>query len=165
MQAGQQLLYRGTLVVLDRLSSVYGDDSVPQKRCRPSSKWPLLPIIAISSVLQHLRNRRLSAAATGRQHDIHPQTVRNRLRQNVQPICAYRQYFGQIFTRRHRTARRDWYCRHLHFRRADRDLILFSNECRFNLSNADGRESLSPSGSVLPMRASLSGTISEVVQS
>ena len=32
-------------------------------------------------VLQPLRNRRLTAAATGRQYGIHPQTVRNRLRQ------------------------------------------------------------------------------------
>ena len=46
-------------------------------------------------ILQHLRNRRLSAAATGRQYGIHPQTVRNRLRQNVQPIFVY---FGQILT-------------------------------------------------------------------
>ena len=40
-------------------------------------------------VLQHLRNRRLTAAATEGQYCIHPQTVRNRLRQNVQPIRAY----------------------------------------------------------------------------
>ena len=40
-------------------------------------------------VMQHLCNRRLTAAATGRQYGIHAQTVRNRLRQNVQPICAY----------------------------------------------------------------------------
>ena len=59
-------------------------------------------------VLQHLRNRHLTGAATGRQYGIHPQTVRKRLRQNVQPICAYRPSFGQILTRRHRTARRDW---------------------------------------------------------
>ena len=39
-------------------------------------------------VLQHLRNRRLTAAATRRQYGIHQQTVRNRLRQDVQPICA-----------------------------------------------------------------------------
>ena len=31
MQACQQLLYRGTLVILERLSSVYGDDSVSQE--------------------------------------------------------------------------------------------------------------------------------------
>ena len=90
-------------------------------------------------VLQHLRNRCLTAAATGRQYDIHPQTVRNWLRLNVQPIRAYRPYFGQILTRRYRMARPDWCRRHLHFRRADLDLILFSDECRFNLNHADGR--------------------------
>ena len=58
-------------------------------------------------------------------------TVRNRLRQNIQPIRAYRPYFGQ-------TSRRDWCRRQLHFRQADYDLILFSNECQFNLSHADG---------------------------
>ena len=77
-------------------------------------------------VLHHLRNRRLTTTTTGRQYGIHPQTVRNRLRQNVQPIRAYRPYFGQILTRRHRTARRDWCHRHLHFRRADWDSIFFS---------------------------------------
>ena len=66
-------------------------------------------------VLQHLTYRRLPPAATGRPYGIHPQTVRNRLRQNVQHIRAYRPYFGQILTRRHRTARRDWCRRHLHF--------------------------------------------------
>ena len=91
-------------------------------------------------VLQHLRNRRLNAAATGRQYGILPQTVRNRLRENVQSIRAYRPDFGQILTRRHRTARRDWCRRHLHLRRANWDLILFSDECRFNLSHANGRE-------------------------
>ena len=52
-------------------------------------------------VLQHLRNRHLTAAATGRHYGIHPQAVRNLLRQNIQPIRAYRLYFGQILTRRH----------------------------------------------------------------
>ena len=88
-------------------------------------------------VLQHLRNRRLTAAVTGRQNGIHPQTVRNWLRQNVEPICAYPPYFGQILIRRHRTARPDSCSRHLYFRRADWDLILFSDECRFNLSHAN----------------------------
>ena len=58
-------------------------------------------------VLQHLRNKRLTAAATVRQYGIHPQTVRNRLRQNVQPIRGYRPYFGQILIRRHRKGRSD----------------------------------------------------------
>ena len=114
-------------------------------------------------VLLHLRNWRLIAAATGRQYVIHPQAVRNRLRQNVQPIRAYQPYFGQILIRRHRMERRDWCRRHLHFRCADWDL--FSDECRFNLSHADARELSAVGEGVLPMRAPLSGTVSEVVQS
>ena len=96
---------------------------------RPESGRPRVTTAADGRyvVLQHLRNRRLTASAAGRQYGIHPQTGRNRLRQNVQPIRAYRPYFGQILTRSHRTARRDWCRRHLHFRRADWDLILFSN--------------------------------------
>ena len=39
-------------------------------------------------VLQHLRNRLLTAAATRKQYGIHPQKVRNCLRQNVQPMCV-----------------------------------------------------------------------------
>ena len=97
-------------------------------------------------VLRHLRNRRLTAAASGIQYGIHPQTVINRLRESIQPIRAYRPYFGQIFHRLHRTAKQNWCSHHLHFRWADLDLILFSDECRFNLSHADGHESLSPSG-------------------
>ena len=76
-------------------------------------------------VLQHLRNRRLTAAVTERHYGIHSQAVRNQIRQNVQPFHAYRPYFGQILTRPHRTARWDWCHRHLRFRRADWDMILF----------------------------------------
>ena len=85
---------------------------------------------------------RYSRYPTGKheiKYGIHPQTVRHRLRQNVHPIHAYRPCFGQILTRRHRTARRDCCRRHLHFRRTDWDLILCSDECRFNLSHVDGR--------------------------
>ena len=143
MQACQQLLYRGTLVVLKDYRAFM--ETIPCHRdvadC-PQSGWSLVTTGADDHyiVLQHLRNRRLSAAATGRQCGIHPQTVRNRFRQKGQPIRACRPYFAQILTRRHRTARRDWCCRHLHFRCADWDLILFSDECPFNFSHVDGRE-------------------------
>ena len=82
---------------------------------RPRRGRPRVTTAADDSyiVLQHLRNSRLTPAATGRQYGIHPQSVRNRLRQNVRPIRAYRPYFGQILNRRHRTARRDWCRRHL----------------------------------------------------
>ena len=48
--------------------------------------------------LQHLRNRCLAATATGREYGIHPQAVRNRLRQNVQSVRPYQPYFGQILS-------------------------------------------------------------------
>ena len=92
----------------------------------------------------------LTAAATGRQYDIHAQTVRNWLRQNTQPVRAYQPYFDQILTC-HRTARRDYPTSSdgkvglvLHFRRAGCNLNLFSDECLFNLSHADGRERVYP---------------------
>ena len=90
-------------------------------------------------ILQHLCNRCLTAAATGR-HMVFIHRLRNRIRQNVQSIQAYHLYFDQILTRPHPTAGRDWYHRHLHFRHAHWDLTLFSDECRFNLSHADARE-------------------------
>ena len=67
---------------------------------RPRSGRPRVTTAADDRyiVLQHLRNRRLTEAATGRQYGIHPQTVRNRLRQNLEPNRAYRPYFGQILT-------------------------------------------------------------------
>ena len=65
---------------------------------RPRSGRPRVTTAADGRfiVLQHLRNRCLTAAATRRQYGIHPQTVRNRFGQNVQPIRVYRPYFGQI---------------------------------------------------------------------
>ena len=56
---------------------------------RPRSRRPHVTTAADDCyiVLQYLRNRRLTAAATEKQYGIHPQTVRNRLRQNVQPTC------------------------------------------------------------------------------
>ena len=96
---------------------------------RPRSGRPRVTTAADDRyiVLQHLRNRRLTAAAIGGQYGIHPQTVSNRLRRNVQPIHAYRPYFGRILTRRYRTARRDWCRRHMHFQRANWD---FNFVCR-----------------------------------
>ena len=84
MQVCQQLLYCGTLVVLERLQSVYGDDSMSQETL-PNGPQNGRPHVATAThdrymVLQHLHIRRLTAAATGRQHGIHPQIVRNQLR-------------------------------------------------------------------------------------
>ena len=67
-------------------------------------------------ILQHLCNRHLTTAATGRQYGIYLLlTVRNRLRKNIQPVGVYQPYFGQILTGRHRMARRNWCRCHLLF--------------------------------------------------
>ena len=82
MQAFQQLLYRATRVVLERLSSLRRRFRVAGNVAdRPRSGRPRVTTAAGDRyiVLQHLCNRRLIAAATGRQYGIHPQTVRNRL--------------------------------------------------------------------------------------
>ena len=105
---------------IERLSGLYGNDCVTGNIADcPRSGRPCVTTAADDRhiVFQHLHDRRLTAASTGRQYGIHPQIVRNRLRQNIQPICAYQLYFGQIHTCRHRTARTDWCRRHLHFRR------------------------------------------------
>ena len=56
-------------------------------------------------ILQHLRNRHLTAAATRRLCSIHPQTVRNRLRQNL--FVHTQTLLQSNFTHCHRTARWD----------------------------------------------------------
>ena len=94
-------------------------------------------------VLQHLHNTCLNAAATGRQYGIHPLTVRNRLWQKVQPIHAYRPYFCQILTRRHRMARQDWCRCHLYFQCADWDWFCFPLNVRLMLAMPRTRENWS----------------------
>ena len=86
-------------------------------------------------VLWHLLNRHLTVAATGRQYGIHPQTNRNRLRQNIQPSCIPTILWSNSHLSSNGKA--ELVCRHLHFC-ADWDLILFSHECGFNLNHADG---------------------------
>lgn len=92
-------------------------------------------------VVTHLRNRRQTAVDTsqslpdGRQ--IHPNTVRNRLR--GAGLRARRPAIRPILTQRHRTARLEW-CRH-HIRYPLRwwNNVMFTDESRFNISGSDGR--------------------------
>ena len=69
----------------------------------PRSGRPFVTTVADDRyiVLQHLRNRRQTAADS----IVLIHRLRDRLRQNVQPIRAYRPYFGKILTRRHRTGK------------------------------------------------------------
>ena len=110
---------------------------------RPQSGGPRVTTAANDRyiVLQHLRNRRLTTAETGRQYGIHPQTVRNRFRKMFKLFVLT----DQILTRRHRTARRDW---------CTSDVpIGFSDECWFDLPiPTDALEFFAVGESVLPMR-------------
>ena len=173
MQACQQLLYRGTLVVLERLSSIYGDDSVSQEALLIILEvigyvQPLLPMIAILScstyvtvIWQQLQLEdgmvfihRLSEIGWDKTFNLFMHTD-----------CTSVKFSPDII----KWQRQDWCHRHLYFRYADWDLILFYDECWFNQSHADWCERIYHHGgvhfAVLLMRASLSGTISEVVQS
>ena len=87
-------------------------------------------------VLQHLRNSHPTAAAT-----VTVWFSSTNCQKLIETKCStyscVMTYFGEILTQRHRTARQDWCHRHLHLRRADWDLMLFSYECRFNLCHND----------------------------
>ena len=89
--------------------------------------------------LTHLRNRFLPATATARQLRVNAQTIRNRLRQNNIPIRARRPYTGPILTACHRATRLLWAQRHLHWTRRQWHNVIFSDESRFSVSNAEGR--------------------------
>jgi len=91
-------------------------------------------------VLRHLRNRFIPATLTARDFNVVPQTIRNRLRAQDAPIRARRPNTGGILTIRHRQARLQWARRHRHWRRREWDTVLFTDESRFNLSFADGRQ-------------------------
>lgn len=127
------MLYSGCLIALERSLSVCGDNTGSRETLQPSPKDVGHVTTAADDqcmLVQHICNRRLTAEETGRQPCIHPQSVRNRLNRK----------FGQILTQRHRATRRDWCSSHLLFRRADWLLVSFSDECRLNLSHADGSE-------------------------
>ena len=102
---------------------------------------------------------------TGRQYGIHQQTVRNRLRQNVQPIRTDRTWvkFSSDVIERQGGIGAAVTC--------TSDVLIGIRFCfpmNVGVTSAmptEAREFIAVGESVLPMRASLSGTVSEVVQS
>ena len=107
MQACQQLLYRGTLVELERAFT----ETIPvtgKVAYRPRSGKPRVTTAAADCyniVLQHLLNRRLTAAATGRQYGIFIHRLSEIVRTDRTSVLNSH--------RRHRTVRRNWCRRHL----------------------------------------------------
>jgi hypothetical protein len=93
--------------------------------------------------LQHLRNRFKTAVSTAREspgrHNprISSATVRHRLRENG--LRARRPFRGPLLTPRHRQQRLAWARTHLQWTRQRWQEVLFSDESRFCISNADGR--------------------------
>jgi transposase len=93
---------------------------------------------------RHLRDRFLTAAETARTtigqrgRPIHRRTVSRRLRQHG--IHCRRPYQGNILTQPHRAARRQWAGQLLQRGARFWTNVIFSDESRFNISNADGRE-------------------------
>lgn len=93
-------------------------------------------------VLSHLRNRFLPAAETARatmgtRGNVAPVTVRRRLR--TAGLMARRPHVGLMLTRVRRQRRLQWARNHQRIRRQQWNSVLFSDESRFSLSNADGR--------------------------
>jgi hypothetical protein len=93
--------------------------------------------------LTHLHDKGRTASATARHTlemhggPISDQTVRNRLRDGG--LHARRPYVGLGLSARHRQLRLAWTRRHLRFRCADWDRVLFTDESRFKLRRSDGR--------------------------
>lgn len=124
---------------IQRLVTRYQQTGTVRDRPRPGHPRVTTARTDRYITLTHLRQRRLPATVTARRYGVSAQTIRNRLRSNAQPIRARRPYFGQVMTRRHRHARLLWSRRHLNWRRADWNRVLFTDESRFCLSHADGR--------------------------
>ena len=95
--------------------------------------------------LQHLRERFRTATATVTTREtvgrywprIAAQTVWRHLREHI--LRARRPFKCPILTQRHRRQRLEWARRHLPPTRQRWQEVLFSEDSRFNLSNADGR--------------------------
>ena len=140
----QQLLYRSTFVVLERLSSIYGDDSMSQETL-PSilevvgRMWPLLQMITISSCSTYVTGVWLQQKLEDSMVFIHRQSEIGRDKM-FNLFVRINRTSVKYLTWSHPTARQDWCRHHLHFRHPNWDSILFSDECHFNLSHAEGRE-------------------------
>lgn len=109
---------------------------------RPRSGRPRVTSVRQDNYIRqrHLRNRFLTAVSTSRVvvgnrgRPISRHTVRNRLRERG--ISCRRPYRGLVLNRRHHHERFAWAHNHRNQRWNN---VVFSDESRFNLSNADGR--------------------------
>ena len=90
--------------------------------------------------LLHLRNRKLTATSTNRtvfRGRLSSQTVRNRLRSSR--LRARRPYIGLVYTPQIKRLRLRWCNNRVHWNQRTWNRVVFSDESRFSLSEADGR--------------------------
>lgn len=109
---------------------------------RPRSGRPRVTTPAEDRHLRtlHLRNRFVTmtqTASTALGHIINRNTVMRRLR--AAGIRAYRPFRGMTLTPQHRINRLVWARRVRRWQRRDWSRVIFSDESRFNLFQADGR--------------------------
>lgn len=125
-----------------RLNTRFTQTGSTRDRPRPGQRRVTTARQDRQIVRDHLRDRTRPATTTaaqvqGRRGYIHPNTVRNRL--HATGLHARRPYVGPILTDRHRNARFDWANRHRNWRLQQWHGVVFSDESRFHLRNADGR--------------------------
>ena len=128
---------RPTIYMLQRRLRQTGTTSDRPRSGRPKVTMPREDRLIR---LAHLRNRFLPATVTATtipRRPVSPRTVRRRLRQFG--LRARRPHVGIILTRRHRQERRCWVRVHFNWRRVRWNTVIFSDESRFRLMNADGR--------------------------
>lgn len=112
---------------------------------RPRSGRPRVTSVRQDRLIyfQHRQERTRSASETARvaignhQRPISSDTVRRRLR--AENLHCRRPARGPVLTNRHRNNRLIWAQQHRNWRQMEWRRVLFTDECRFCLSRADGR--------------------------
>ena len=131
-------VHRNTIQSLARRYRQYGTT-----RDRPRSGRPRVTSHQQDNYIRltHLRNRFQTASLTSRNipglRNIHPRTVRNRLREHG--IRPRRPAIRPVLQQRHRQARLAWCRRHIRYTQREWTGILFTDESRFHLDSSDGR--------------------------
>lgn len=125
-----------------RLANRYQQTGTSRDRQRPGQARVTTPRQDRDIVRRHIRDRTLPAARTannvqGRRGLISASTVRRRLR--AAGLRCRRPYVGPILTDRHRRERRQWAEQHRVWLLRRWHGVVFSDESRFHLRNADGR--------------------------
>ena len=128
---------KSTIYPLIRRYQATGNTADRHRTGRPRVTTPAEDRYVRVTMLRNHFQTATVLAATLPGGNISSDNVRRRLREYG--IRARRAHRGPILTVRHRIARLDWARRHLCFGRLYWNSVIFSNETRINLRQADGR--------------------------